>query len=125
MEILGAFADIEDIVLEMLASVGSTVLATPDVITPPLVVVRRTGGFDDQITDTPRVQVECFGYTRRQTADMAEACRQIILAAPGTGYARTSIDATWTEAAPSYVNYGDRNIQRYVGTYRISLRRPR
>lgn len=125
MELMGAFADIEDIVLEMLASVGSTVLATPDVITPPMVVIRRTGGFDDMITDTPRVQVECFGSTRRQTADMAEACRQIILAAPATGYAGTSIDATWTEAAPTYVNYGDRTIQRYVGTYRISLRRPR
>lgn len=125
MELLGAFPDIEDIGLALLEPVGVTVLATPDVITPPLVVVRRTGGADDMITDIPRLQVECFGANRRQTADMAELCRQIILAAPATGIGAASIDQTWTESAPSFVAYDDKNTQRYVATYRIALRRTR
>lgn len=124
MELLPGFADIEDIALVLLAPVGTTVLATPEIITPPLVVIRRIGGADDVITDTAWIQVDCFGATRRQAADMAEQCRQLILAAPATGVGHASIDQTWTESAPSFVSY-DRNSQRYVATYRIALRRPR
>lgn len=125
MELLPAFPDIEDIGLELLEPVGATVLATPEIITPPLVVVRRTGGADDVITDVPRLQVDCFGANRRQAADMAEQCRQIILAAPATGIGAASIDQTWTESGPIFVDYGDRNTQRYVATYRLALRRSR
>ena len=125
MELLGAFADIEDFVLELLGPAGPTVLATPEVITPPLIVIRRIGGDDDAITDLPRIQVDTFGATRRQAADLAEACRQRILAAPATGFGHASIDQSWTESAPVFVAYGDRNSQRYVATYRLALRRPR
>lgn len=124
MELLPGFADIEDIALVLLAPVGTTVLATPEIITPPLVVIRRIGGADDTITDTAWIQVDTFGATRRTAADMAEQCRQLILAAPATGFGHASIDQTWTESAPSFVSY-DRNSQRYVATYRIALRRPR
>lgn len=124
MEPLPAFADIEDIALVLLAPAGSTVLATPEIITPPLVVLRRIGGADDVITDIPWIQVDTFGATRRQAADLAEACRQLILAAPGVGVGHASIDQTWTESAPSFVS-SDRTSQRYVATYRIALRRPR
>ncbi|MEU5259020.1 hypothetical protein [Amycolatopsis sp. NPDC021455] len=125
MELLGAFPDIEDLAMELLEPAGPTVLATPEVITPPLIVIRRTGGFDDVITDTPRIQVDVFGSTRRQAADLAETCRQIILASPATGIGHASIDQAWTETAPTFVAYDDRNTQRYVATYGLALRRAR
>jgi hypothetical protein len=125
MELLAAFPDVEDLALVLLAPVGATVLATPTVITPPMVQIRRVGGTDDLITDSPRIQVDCFGGTRVQARDMAETCRQLILAAPGTAVGPVSVDAARTEAAPTYMGYGDPNIQRYVGTYRLALRRPR
>lgn len=124
MEILHAFPNIEDFFLDLLSTVGSTVLSTPELITPPLVVVRRTGGNDDYLTDIPRIQIDTFGADHRHAADLAEACRQLILASPATG-SPVSIDDAWTESAPAYVAYGDRNSQRYVATYRIALRRVR
>lgn len=125
MEVLSGFPDIEDFALKLLEPVGPTVLATPEVITPPLVVIRRTGGADDLITDVPRIQVDCFGANRRQASDMAEQCRQIILASPATGFEHTSVDQSWTESAPTFMPYADPKIQRYVATYRLALRRDR
>lgn len=125
MELLPPFSDVEDFGLLLFEVVGPTVLATPERVTPPLIVVRRTGGLDDMITDIPRVQVDVFGATRRQAADLAEQCRQIVLASPATGFAHTSIDQAWTESAPIFVPYGDQNVQRYVATYRLALRRDR
>lgn len=125
MEVLPPFPDIEDFALVLLETVGPTVLATPEVITPPLIVIRRTGGLDDMITDTSRLQVDTFGATRRQAADLAEQCRQIVLASPATGSGHTSIDQAWTESAPTFVPYGDLKVQRYVATYRLALRRDR
>jgi hypothetical protein len=125
MELLSAFPDIEDYALALLAPVGTTVLATPATITPPLVVIRRIGGSDDLITDTPRIQVDCFGGTRRQTADMAERCRQLILAAPATGIGTARIDQAQTVSAPTFLAYDDQHTQRTTATYHLSLRRPR
>lgn len=125
MELLNAFPDIEDFGLRLLETVAPTALATPEVITPPLIVVRRTGGSDDVITDIPRIQVDCFGANRRQAADMAEQCRQLLLASPATGFDHISIDQSWTESAPTFAPYGDPISQRYVATYRLALRRTR
>ncbi|WP_372663545.1 hypothetical protein [Amycolatopsis kentuckyensis] len=125
MELLSAFPDIEDFGLRLLEPVGPTALATPEVIRPPLVVIRRTGGSDDMITDIPRIQVDCYGANRRQAADMAEQCRQLVLASPATGFDHVSIDQSWTESAPTYLPYGDPASQRYVATYRLALRRTR
>lgn len=125
MELLDAFPDIEDFAMELLEPAGPTVLATPEVITPPLIVIRRIGGFDDVITDSPRIQVDVFGATRRQAADLAEQCRQLILASPATGVGHASIDQAWTETAPTFAAYDDRNSQRYIATYGLALRRPR
>ncbi|MET9262409.1 hypothetical protein [Amycolatopsis sp. NPDC004079] len=125
MELLSPFPDIEDFALALLESAGPTALATPEVIAPPLVVIRRTGGSDDAITDIPRIQVDCYGATRRQAADLAEQCRQLVIASPATGFDHTSIDQSWTESAPVFVPYGDPASQRCTATYRLALRRVR
>ncbi len=124
-ELLDGFPDAEDIALALLEPAGPTSLVVPETITPPLIVVRRTGGADDLFTDSPRLQVDVFGGTHHQAAALAEACRQLVLAAPATGVAGTSIDQTWTESAPSYLDYGDRSVHRYVATYRLAYRRAR
>ena len=122
MELLPAFADAEDIALALFESAAPTWLSTPEVITPPLVVVRRTGGTDDLITDSPRIQVDAFGSTHRQAVNLAEQCRQLVLAAPATAVAGVSIDAAWTESAPVYLDY-TQGVHRYVATYRLAYRR--
>lgn len=125
MELLPGFPDVELLALDLLSPAGPTALATPGTITPPLIVVRRVGGNDTYISDVPRLQVTCFGANRGQTAALAEACRQLILASPATGEGAESIDRAWTETAPIYHDYGDQTVQCFVAVYRISLRRAR
>lgn len=125
MELLPAFPDAELIALDLLSPAAPTRLATPETLTFPLVIVNRVAGFDDALTDTIAIQVDAFGSNRRQAVDVAEHCRQLILAAPATEVRGVSIDNAWTEAAPAFVAYDDRNTQRFVGTYRIAMRRAR
>lgn len=124
MELLPAFPDTEDIGLALLASLGTTVLTTPVTLVPPLIVVRRVGGFDTYITDVCRMQVQCFGSTHVQARDLAEACRQKVLAAPGAALvAGFIIDRAVTDSAPTFVDYGVPAIHRYIATYRLECRR--
>jgi hypothetical protein len=124
VELLTAFPDAEDIGLDLLASLGPTVLVTPATLVPPLIVVRRVGGFDSYITDRARLQVQCFGSTHVQARDLAEACRQKVLAAPGADLvAGVAVDRAVTESAPTFVDYGQPSIHRYVATYRLEVRR--
>jgi hypothetical protein len=125
MELLPAFPDVELLALDLLASAGTTSLTTPATITPPLIVIRRVGGGDTYLTDVPRLQVHTFGANRAQTAALAEACRQLILASPADGVGSDSIDNAWTETAPIFHDWGDKTVQCFVATYRIALRRPR
>jgi hypothetical protein len=124
VELLSAFPDAEDIGLDLLAGLGSTVLVTPATLVPPLIVVRRVGGFDTYITDRCRLQVQTFGSTHVQARDLAEACRQKVLAAPGAALvAGFVIDRAVTDSAPVFVDYGQPAIHRYVATYRLDYRR--
>jgi hypothetical protein len=125
MELLAAFADAEDIGLELLAGLAPTFLATPATLVPPLIVVRRVGGFDNKITDIARLQVHAFGGNHVQARDLAEACRQVIMASPATRVAGVNIDQARTETAPVYVDYGQPAVHRYVATYRLECRRTR
>lgn len=124
VELLAAFPDAEDIGLELLGDLGTTVLVTPATLAPPLIVVRRVGGYDDYLTDRIRLQVQVFGSTHAQARDLAEACRQRILAAPaGSPVAGAIIDRAATDSAPVFVDYGQPAIHRYVATYRLDYRR--
>lgn len=125
MELLTSFADVEDVVMALLASAGPTVLATPTTITAPLIVVRRVGGFDNGITDVARIRVQTFGGSHATASALAETCRQLILASPATRVGGVSIDLAVAENAPVYVDYGQPPLQRYIATYRLEMRRPR
>lgn len=124
MELLPGFPDVEDIGLDLLEGLAATVLVTPVTLVPPLIVVRRVGGFDNYFTDVGRLQVQVFGSNHVQARDLAEACRQKILAAPTENLvAHAVIDRAVTESAPTYVDYGQPSVHRYVATYRLEYRR--
>lgn len=124
MELLTAWIDVEDVALELLEAAGApTVLATPVEMTLPLTVVRCLGGNDDRITNRSRIQVQSYGSTRVQARDLAELSRQLIIAAPATTVAGASIDYTSTEQLPSFVDYGQPGVHRYIAMYRIEYRR--
>lgn len=127
MELLAAFPDAEDVGLDLFADLGPTVLVTPATLVPPLIVVRKVGGYDTYVTDRCRLQVQTFGSTHVQARDLAEACRQRVLAAPAgpSLVAGVVIDRTFTDSAPVFVDYGQPSIHRFVATYRLEFRRTR
>lgn len=125
MELLEAWADAEEIGLELFETVSATALATPVDLQPPLTVVRCITSSNDWITTRPRLQVQTYGGTHAQARDMAEQGRQLVLASPNTVVAGASIDYASVEQAPVYVDYGHPDIHRYIATYRFEYRRPR
>jgi hypothetical protein len=125
MELLESYPDVEDVMLDLLESVGPTVLATPVNLVPPLIVVRRVGGFDDGITDISVVTVQVYGSTHEEARALAEACRQKVIAAPATAVAGVSIDDTRTNNAPVFADYGQPGVHHYIATYGIEFRRYR
>jgi hypothetical protein len=128
--LLAPFADIEDVVMALLATVAPTVTIPPPNFTPPLVQVSRVGGVDDGLTDRPLVYVACYGRTYPLTKTMAEQCRQIILASAGTSVPLTGyphgvcIDAATTVAPPAELPSDNAEMRRKTASYRLELRRP-
>lgn len=125
METLPGFADAETVGLQLLAHLAETRLTTPSTLTFPLIVLRRTGGIDNGITDWARLQVDTFGANYAEVVSLTESVRQAVLAAPATAVGGVSVDDAFTEAAPQFLAYDDKGTQRYVATYRLALRRPR
>lgn len=130
-ELLAAFADAEAVVLEILDAVAPTVTATPAEFEPPMVLVQRSGGEDDGITDYPSVEVTCFGETRQDAWRMAEQCRQMILAAACTAVEVDGfplgvlVDVTSTVTPAQQLPDPRRDLRVVTASYRLGMRRPR
>lgn len=123
-ELLPPWPDAELVVLDLLETTGvSPVTATDEELAPPVIQVMRLGGSDDGITDRPRIEVDCFGGTRAQAWQLAEQCRQLILAAGGTAVNGTLIDRSATETPVQQVPYGNPDVRRVQAIYRLDLRR--
>lgn len=84
--------------------------------------VARGPGSDDGITDSPLLDVEAFHRDRHGAERLAEQARQAILASPNQ--IGVLVDAATTASTPTRVFYSP-NVERYVASYRLRLRRPR
>jgi hypothetical protein len=122
---LDPFPDTEVAVLALLAGVASTVTTTPASLTPPLVQVQRLGGEDDGITDYPVVSVTCYGGSRATAWEMAEECRQLILASPCEEPGGILIDSARTITPAQQLPDPNTALRVVTATYRLGLRRSR
>ena len=95
-----------------------------DVETIPTGFIRvaRGPGSDDGITDQPLLDVEAFHPDRHGAERLAEQARQAILNSPNQ--IGVLVDAATTASTPTRVFYSP-NVERYVASYRLRLRRPR
>lgn len=84
--------------------------------------VSRGPGSDDQVTDSPILDVETFAPNQGDAADLAETCRQIIHAWRGTVVGGSLVDNVRTTTGPVRVDYSP-NVERYVASYVIEFRR--
>lgn len=119
------FPDIEAVLVSYLDALAPTGDQTPENITGPFITVQRVGGFDDGITDRPRVELACFAPTRRESQRLSEQVRQRMLAAISTDAAGVFLDNVITESQSGRTAYPNEDVRRIPAVYRITLRRPR
>jgi len=94
----------------------------------PYIRVRRTGGSDDEVTDTAVVDVSVFDSDAANAMTVAEQCRQRLTCGPFAGSdfrtAHGRIDRVLTEVAPQLVTPPDLMVLQCVpASYRVTMRR--
>lgn len=125
MDILAQYPDAEQVVLDLLSTVATTVSALPPgVLAAPLIEVSRRGGSTDLVTDTATVVIQCYAPTRQAAWANALQCVQVILAARRQAVNGVLIDATGIPIGPQQIPYDDPNLRRVAFTARLTFRRP-
>lgn len=126
-----AFVDAEALLADYLETATSirTGTALPEKLEEALPICRVTGigGTDDRITDRVRVTVESFAALRTDAHDQAEAARMLMLAlahtqlrdAGGSGWV---IDTVETLSRPTWIDYANDHVQRFIATYELTSR---
>jgi len=122
-----AYPNAAVVVMDMLDDLGTVRASVPpnfDTATP-LIVVRRIGGApdEDDVTDRPIVQVQCYGPTYPAAADLAASVQVRILTSP-----LTEVNGVLVDEARIYV--GEQEVpdvypddRRIVSTYQLGWRR--
>jgi hypothetical protein len=130
---VASFPDIEDALCDVLADLAYTGTETPADLqallaassgTGNVIRVRRVGGPDDGITDTARIDIDCFATRRSAVVALAETVRQRLISGPhATG--STVIDYVTTETGPVDLPWDDPKVRRRTATYTVRARRVR
>lgn len=117
------FPDAETVVMDLLQQVAYTcTMSGPD--TPmPHIRVARTGGTDDDVTDFPEVEVECFAESAAEAKSMAKRCRKLIEDAAATKVNGILIDDTGCLVGHMQIPDIDPDDRRLIATYQLLMRR--
>ena len=118
------YADVEELLVAYLVPVGTTSVELPNDAQNhlPFIRVTRIGGQDDYITDVANVDLDCFGSTRKQAKDTALAVQALMLQLRHTRVNGVLVDQVETILGPTWVDYQDEHLKRYVLTYAVSSR---
>lgn len=124
-QILAGYPDAEKTIAGILTGLGVTVYARlPADWKPPAITVQRIGGFDDGVTDSPRVDVSVYSDNRSKCWEIAEKARQAILASPGTVVKGALVDNAATDVPHQQLPSEDAAMHMITTTYRLAMRRP-
>jgi len=122
------YADAEALLVAYLAPVATTSVELPNAAQDqmPFIQVTRIGGQDDYITDTANVDLDCYGKSRRQASDTARAAQALMMQLRRTRVTVAGspvlVDTVEQILGPTWVNFQDEHLQRYVMTYAVSSR---
>jgi hypothetical protein len=118
------YADVEALLVAYLAPLGNTGVELPNDVQSqvPFVQVTRIGGQDDYITDVANVDLDCFGTTRKQARDLSRAVQALMLQLRHTRVNGVLVDQVETILGPTWVDFQDEHLKRYVLTYAVSSR---
>ena len=119
--------DVEKALVAHLAQtlgVRVSVKAPPDLEhLPGFVRVTRGPGTDDGLTDVPTIDVEAFAPTRAAARALAERARAAMHELSGRRASSVLFDSVRTSSAPSWVDWGNPAVHRYVAVYAARFRR--
>lgn len=90
---------------------------------PGFIRVTRGPGSDDGVTDAPLVDVEAFAPTRGAARELAERARAAMHELQGHRAGAVLFDVVRTATAPSWVDWGNPRIHRFVAVYTVHFRR--
>jgi|SRR6185312_7505101 hypothetical protein len=127
---LPAFADAEEVGVALLSPIGPPVVkGTPPTLTPPMIVVRRTGGNCDYVTDFPELMVRALDATRPASMALQLQCQRIIENAFATEVTLDDgtivlIDGTQTMTSGHPMVYENVDVREVMAIYQIKMRRP-
>lgn len=123
---MARWPDVEALAVAHLKAALSVRVAT-DVPTnvdslPRFVRVTRGPGSDDGITDAPLLDVEAFAPNQGDASLLAEDAREAMHALAGSAVNGDLVDSVTTATGPTRVTYSP-NVERYVASYRLALRK--
>ncbi len=120
------FADLESLVVTYLEANTATraVTTLPTLLEAAMPIYRVTGigGVDDKISDRVRLNVESFAALRATSYDMAEIARQAMRSMAHTLVSGWLIDTVETLSRPTWIDYQNDHVQRFIATYEITTR---
>jgi hypothetical protein len=88
----------------------------------PFVLVTRVSGADNYITDSATVDLDVFNTTRALAAVTARIIHGRMMRLRHTSVNGVLVDNVETITGPSWLNYQDENVQRYVMSYIVESR---
>lgn len=121
------YIDAETFVVAYLAPLGEVRAEMPNAPPTPFYLVTRIAGSDDGVTDYATVQIDVFDTSRdaarvaaRRMHARMHALTPAVIVTTDKGPAR--IDYRTTLFSPSYLDYRDENLRRYVARYELASR---
>lgn len=116
--------DLEAAVIELLSDLGTCGVVAPSNLQSELPFIRivRSGGNDDRITDTAKVDIDVFAAARSDAITLARTVQQRMLSFP---HSQTGcvIDRVETSLAPSVVPWTNTLVALATATYTVTARR--
>lgn len=123
------FADLESLLITALSAVAGisrvvTRLPAGDLLTAALPVIRvhRYGGADDRVTDTGHIDLDTFAATYDDASTLARRAHTAMLGFAHTAISGIGVDTVETISAPTWVDYQNPNLSRFVATYEVTTR---
>lgn len=121
---LPVYPDLEAAVIELLTDLGTCDVVTPSNLQSvlPFIRVVRSGGSDDRITDTAKVDIDVFAADRTVAIALARTVQQRMLSFPHS-LTNCVIDRVDTSLSPSVVPWANNLLDLATATYSVSARR--